>query len=633
MSLLLVAWLVAAVALSAAGQEPVPSSRRPDGTGRTTVTGEFKVWHKITLNVDGPFAHEMDESPNPFTDYRLTATFHHPSGVEYHVPGYFAADGDAANTSAQSGVVWRVHFAPDRVGRWSYEIHFRRGPLAAVDSAAVTESAIGDGAQGEFVVSASDKSGRDLRSEGRLQYIGRRYLRFAGSGRYFLKVGADAPETLLAYADFDGTVAGKPKKAPLKTWGPHQRDWREGDPAWRGDRGKGLLGAVNYLSGKGCNAFSFLTYNAGGDGDNVWPFVSRNEKRRYDCSKLDQWGVVFDHAASMGMYLHFKLQETENDDQRRGQQNEPVPEALDGGDLGVERKLYLRELVARFSHHLALNWNLGEENTQSTRQQQDMINYLAAVDPYDHLIVVHTYPNQQKQVYTPLLGQASKLGGLSLQNDGIDKTHEQTVFWVRRSAASGRPCVVAFDESGTAAHGQCPDLGYQGFDGKDKSGKFIYTEHEVRRQTLWGTLMGGGAGVEYYFGYRFVENDLLCEDWRSRDRSWDYCRLAIDFFQREKIPFQDLEPADELVGNPKFANDRYCLAKQDAVYVVYLANGDATRLDLSDATGEFQVRWYNPRSGGELQLGTVATLSGGKAVALGEPPSDPREDWVVLLRK
>ena len=79
-----------------------------------------------------------------------------------------------------------------------------------------------------------------------------------------------------------------------------------------------MIGALNYLSSTGCNAFSFLTYNAGGDGDNVWPYVSRDDPTHFDCSKLHQWGVVFDHAQSRGLYLHFKLQETENDDDRRG---------------------------------------------------------------------------------------------------------------------------------------------------------------------------------------------------------------------------------------------------------------------------------------------------------------------------
>ena len=46
--------------------------------------------------------------------------------------------------------------------------------------------------------------------------------------------------------------------------------------------------------------------------------------------------------------------------------------ALDQGELGVERKLYCRELVARFGHALALNWNLGEENSQTQPQRRAM---------------------------------------------------------------------------------------------------------------------------------------------------------------------------------------------------------------------------------------------------------------------
>ena len=205
-------------------------------------------------------------------------------------------------------------------------------------------------------------------------------------------------------------------------WSPHLRDWKDGDPTWKDGKGKGLIGAVNYLSGKGCNAFSFLTYNAGGDGDNVWPFIDRDDKLHYDCSKLDQWGTVFEHGTRKGMYLHFKMQETENDNHDKGY----VPESLDGGNLGVQRKLYCRELVARFGHNLALNWNLGEENTQTTAQQKAMVDYIAELDPYDHNIVVHTFPNQQDTVYRPLLGSKSQLTGVSLQNSSLKTTHAHT---------------------------------------------------------------------------------------------------------------------------------------------------------------------------------------------------------------
>jgi len=613
---------------------PLVKPRQPDGDGSVAVVGAKQVWHKLSLDIAGPFAHEHDNQPNPFTDHRLIGIFTHEDGTVYQVPGFFAANGDAANSSAVSGTVWRVHFVPDRVGKWSYEIQFHTAKDAAIDWAVNATSAPAcDGQTGAFEVTASDSPAGSFAAEGRLQYVGERYLKHADSGRYFLKVGADSPETLLAFKDFDGTNGGR-KKAPLKSFSAHVADWKTGDPSWQGGRGKGLIGAISYLSSKGANAFSFLTYNAGGDGDSVWPYVQREDKLHFDCSKLDQWGIVLDHGTDRNMYLHFKLQETEIDDNfvKKGRKG-VVRESLDGGELGRQRKVYLKELIARFGHALALNWNLGEENTQSTKQQIAMIDYIKAVDPYNHPIVVHPYPSQQDKVYDPLSGKRSDLTGTSLQNNSIRTTHEQTLKWVNKSAEAGRPWVVAFDESGSAAHGSCPDLGYEGFDGKDSNGKMIHTQHEVRKYTLWGNLMAGGAGCEYYFGYKFPQNDLKCEDWRSRGQSWDYGRIALGFFRDQQVPIQEMKNQNALVGNKKNSNERYCFAKSGEIYLVYFPEGGSCDLDLSAAGNRaFSVRWFNPRSGGELVKGSVAEVQGGAAVSLGSPPADAGQDWLVVVR-
>ena len=66
-----------------------------------------------------------------------------------------------------------------------------------------------DGAAGSFVIAPTDKTGRDFRARGRLDYAGRRYLRFAETGEYFIKGGADSPENFLAYFEFDGTYSRK----------------------------------------------------------------------------------------------------------------------------------------------------------------------------------------------------------------------------------------------------------------------------------------------------------------------------------------------------------------------------------------------------------------------------------------
>jgi hypothetical protein len=573
----------------------------------------------------------------------MTVAFAHESGLpNYRVPGYFAADGNAAQTSAVSGNKWRAHLSPDKPGKWDYRVTLLAGRNAAVDDAAAQQASPVIQTSGSFNIAPTDKTGRDFRSKGRLQYVGKRYLQFAGSGEFFLKAGADSPENLLAYADFDGTYSAKPAGTSrtgeaattlLKTWQPHVRDWRDRDPTWKDGKGKGLIGALNYLAAKGCNAFSFLTYNAGGDGDDVWPFVSRNDKLHYDCSKLDQWQIVFDHAQQLGLYLHFKLQETEMDDDRNGSITN-VPTSLDGGDLGVERKLYLRELIARFGHVLALNWNLGEENTQTPEQQRAMAQFIRDTDPYGHHIVIHTFPDWQDRVYPKLLGNQSALTGASLQN-GWSAAHQRVLQWIRESEKAGKAWVVANDEQNPADYGVPPDPDYENSDGRGRmqNPNRAYDLNDIRKLALWGTVMAGGAGVEYYFGYKLPQTDLACQDWRSRDRSWEACRIALGFFRENKIPFWEMHCTDELVGNPQNDNSKYCFAKPGEVYAVYLPKGGSTELNLESHSASFRVQWFDPRNGGPLQSGGVREIKGPGKVTLGQPPVDPAEDWVALIRK
>ena len=615
------------------------------GAQESVLSGTLRQWHAVTLTLEGPAARETDTLPNPFLDYRMVVTFTHASGTPSHrVPGYFAADGRAAESSASAGNRWRAHLSPDKPGRWRYAVSFVRGPRVAIDPGASGEPVAGiDGRSGTFVVLPTDKREPDLRAHGRLRYVGERYLRFAGSGRYFLKAGADSPENLLAYADFDGTRAARDTVArqgeatpvsTLKRWTPHVRDWRTGDPSWQNGKGKGLIGALNYLSGAGANSISFLTYNAGGDGDDVWPFVVRDDPLHYDVSKLDQWRIVLDHAQRLGLYLHVKLQETENDDSILNDSVRVVPTALDGGELGVERKLYLRELIARFAHELALNWNLGEENSQTPEQHRAMAAYIREADPYDHHIVLHTWPGQQERRYRPLLGDRSVLTGVSLQT-GWSGAHRMVVQWIDESARAGKRWVVAHDEQNPHYTGLPPDSGYAGFDGvaRPREGSRPYTAHDVRRYSLWGTLMAGGAGVEYYFGYTLPQTDLNAEDWRSRERSWRWAGLAVRFLHDHAGAFWTMRNADELVGNAPHDDSRYCLADPGRRYVVYLPTGGTTSLDLGAGAGRYSVHWFDPRTGGALQAGSVREVRGPGRVELGAPPSAANEDWVILVRR
>jgi Domain of unknown function (DUF5060) len=68
------------------------------------------------------------DANNPFTNYLLNLTFtHNATGKAFLVPGYFAADGNSANSGASSGNVWLCHFAPDEEGWWNWTVSFVTG--------------------------------------------------------------------------------------------------------------------------------------------------------------------------------------------------------------------------------------------------------------------------------------------------------------------------------------------------------------------------------------------------------------------------------------------------------------------------------------------------------------------------
>ncbi|WP_198931814.1 DUF5060 domain-containing protein [Labilibacter marinus] len=583
-----------------------PTNVKPD------ITGELKRWHKVTLTFDGPETSETAKV-NPFMNYKFDVTFtHKESGQKFMLPGYFAADGDAGNTSAVKGNKWRVHFAPNKIGQWDYKVNFRKGNFVAVSDKEKTGQSgeYMDQSFGSFNIAETDKTGRDFRGKGMLQYVGERYLKFEGTGEYFLKVGSDAPENMLAYEEFDGTFHNDGHKDNLvKKWEAHEKHWNEGDPTWQDGKGKDIIGAVNYLASKGMNAYSFITMNIGGDDQNVFPYIDYDTYDRMDCSKLDQWEVLFEHSDKLGMFLHFKTLEVENQG------------LLDNGGVGANSKVYYRELIARFGHHLALNWNLCEESgdwvknnrtaPQFKWQRLSMAGYFADHDPYKRHIVIHN-----GNPFHDLLGTCSPLTGPSVQTNRADfaNVHGAVLKWINESKKAGKQWAVACDEPGDAQHSLLPDA--------------ENPEHNnARMNGLWGTFMAGGWGTEWYFGYKHAHSDLSCEDYASRDLFWDQGKIALDFFSDNNIPFWEMESHDEMVAD----KGDYGFAKPGEIYVFYLKKG-TSKVDLSTASGKLKVMWFNPRTGGDLKKGKIKTVKAGAEVDLGQPPVADGKDWVAVVR-
>ena len=387
------------------------------------------------------------------------------------------------------------------------------------------------------------------------------------------------------------------------------QDWKEGDPSWQNGKGKGLIGAVNYLASKGLNAFSFLPMNIAGDDRNVFPYISYEVYDRMDVSKLDQWEILFEHGDKMGMFLHFKTSEMENQG------------LLDNGNVGPQRKLYYRELIARFGHHLALNWNIGEENGkwikrhptpwQTTTQRLACAQYFYDHDPYHHHIVIHN-----GQQFYDLLGPESKYTGLSIQTNKADfsNVHSAVLKWRKLAKQSGKNWANAVDEPGDHRYSLVPD-------------KINSSHDNARQNALWGALMGGAWGIEWYFGYEHEHSDLTCEDFRSRDKMWDQNHYALSFFTQNNIPYWDMEPMDEYTKN----EDDYVLKYKEDIYIIYWKMGVKEAMILPNLKGNFKLRWFNPRTG--KFIGTAKKLMLDGDLNVGMPPSTSEKDWVLLIER
>lgn len=583
------------------------------------VEGELKQWHKITLVLNGPKTSEWAKE-NPFLDYKLEATFTKGNRT-FTVPGYFAADGNAGESSAEQGNIWKVHFRPDEAGEWNYKILFKKGKnIVVIDAEEMGEAVASDGLEGILEIAISDKSGDDFRSKGRIVNGGKGYFKFQETDQIWIKNGADSPENFLAYHEFDQTHRFTLKKViregeanpkdGLHKYEPHVADWKEGDPTWQGGKGKGIIGALNYLKSEGINSVYMLTMNIIGDGKDVWPYSDYNERYRFDCSKLDQWEVVFDYMERQGIMAHFVLQETENEC------------LLDMGHTGVQRKVYLRELIARFGHHLALTWNLGEENGaakwtpigQTDEQRKAMATYIKEINPYPCNVVLHTHADDhgQEKTLNPMLG-FKNLDGPSLQIGNPQRVHARVKKWVEDSEKSGNRWIVNLDEIGPAWKGAMPD-------------SHDVSHDTIRHECLWGTLLAGGTGVEWYFGYRYPHNDLNLEDFRSRQNWWKQSTIATNFIQQ--FPLEEMTCVDELVNIKK----AWCLAKPGEVYIVYLPSGAKKAMLNIDTGKELSIKWFNPRKGGEMQIGSITSLNGKGLQSLGNPPAELDKDWVVVVQ-
>lgn len=576
------------------------------------LTGPQRVHHRQVATWDGPGTHEA-ATPNPFADYRLDCTWAHAaSGATLRTPGYYAADGNAADTGATGGNKWACEFLPTTTGTWTVTASFRAGRwvAASVDPSA-GEAASFNGQSTSFQVQASNKRGKDFRGQGVLQWTaGSRYPTWSGSGKAWVKNGAGCPENVLGDKAFDNTPGSH------HTWEPHVRDWQAGDPTWKGGKGKGIVGMVRWLSKSNLNSLFILTNSVLGDSKDVVPFTSYDERARYDVSKLAQWARVFAFADTVGVARHFYLTEAENQHLFEADER--------GGSFAFTRRVYYREMVARFvSGANGAVLNLGEEQgfqsnankasvPISVEQQQAFIGRLRSLSSaYRRPLAMHTFPNH-KWRYQPMLGGKSALTTASLQVYNSFDVHKETRQWVTASSSAGKPWTVTTDETG----GEGVPL-----DNQPGGGDHATT----LRSVVWGSFLGGGGGVEFW--NRGSDYDL--EDFRVWSRLFAASQRVPQLVEAADLPLAAMAPADELIQRS------WALAQPLRVYVGLASYGFPVRMRLA-GRGAYSVRWWSTRAwGGGLRTGSLDRIKGqeGRWVDLGRPPYAMNDNWIVVVRR
>ena len=570
-----------------------------------TVTGELKQWHPLNVDFSGPFARETDDGPNPFLDYRLIVDFNSPTGQTYSVPGFFAGNGNGEG----EGSVWRVIFAADQPGTWTYRANFRLETNLAIElDPNRGNPASFHGESGNFTVSGTDPSAAGFLRWGRLDYVRDHYLKFR-NGPYWIKTGTDSPENFLAYAGFDGTEdRGGVRSGFLHFYEPHRNDSRSDDPFFvsrdTGVDSRGIIGALNYLSDQAVNSIYFLPMNLGGDGYDTHPFLApeRNRyfKTHFDVSKLHQWNIVLNHAQRRGIALNVVLNETEIENR----------EWQDDGAFGLERKLYYREMVARFGYLMAAKWNISEENNFSLDFVREAAAYLAALDWTSKPVTIHTPPDRFEN-YFGVLGNPN-ITATSIQYS-VDRAGEYVETWRRQSRDAGVPWVLDMDENA--------------------SGLLDTNADDLRKRVLYDVLFSGG-NIEWYFGFGgpVPGGDITVENFRTREAMWAFSRHARSFLENN-TPFHRMQPDDQAVSgeNGDFGGAEV-FADPGNTYAIYIPRANQrAQLDTrgNGGSGPWEIRWYNPRNG---QFESNETRNNSGRLDLGTPPNSSDEDWVILVR-
>ena len=148
---------------------------------------------------------------------------------------------------------------------------------------------------------------------------------------------------------------------------------------------------------------------------------------------------------------------------------------------------------------------------------------------------------------------------------------------------------------------------------------------EQMRRGAWVIALTGGqinycderiANYPYYQTTYFEDSfSVLGKEMEPLGQLYPYLKILGDFM--ETLPLA------EMGQNSTISSTQTCLLKPGVRYVTYAPNGGTFTLNLTGASGTFEGRWLNPRTGGS---GGTFSIDGGAVRNITAPDTN---DWVL----
>jgi len=516
---------------------------------------------------------------NPFRDAAMVGEFVSPSGKTHVLDGFY--DG---------GETWRLRFAPDEEGEWSYQL------------------------RGEGV---------EILQRGKLRCI-------APRGPGFIRIH---PENPYAFAYADGT--------PFFPMGDTCYGLYDDSPITPELR-------AEYLAERRAQRFNFVRMTVGHSearaATNAAYWAWGGTAGQPDLDRLNPvffrgLDELFGDLKARGMNVELLLLNF----YRRPFTDTNVWTA-------TRERLWLRYVIARYAaFDNVFLWTLANEYETHPDGQYRLdfpgdvewakatARFVKANDPYRHLVTTHPVISASRRGESPRapFDPPWRIGEFFGPAEAIDVLSQQTgqsgdgVVWEEKLQCWTGDSATLVASIGADRRYRKPVLntenGYEYLRGHPTEKKQVHHTDKVRR-SAWRIVCAGGyfaAGFHGTIGHSDVWNRIDAPNHYTfvvkDEGAATQLRALYDFFAA--LPFSRMQPFTGVTG------EAVALAEPGKAYVVYFPHGGAATMNFTGVQAPLTATWFNPRSGSFGQPIRVSPTSHTQAF---NPPDT--NDWTLLVK-